>query len=131
MTKRGWFWVALGIGMLGCRTPQSAAVDPTSVVTLAPFQVLDAWVDGDSLKSVVQHSGGCDVHMFSLHTTSPLLKSLPPKQPVAWEHRSDDPCRAMVVDTISTSVAHLRGTPRGVTILLLDQWEPELFYTYP
>ena len=131
MTTRGWFWVALGIGMLGCRTTAPTADASTSVVNLAPFQVLDAWVDGDSLKSVVQHSGGCDVHMFSLHTTSPLLKSLPPKQPVAWEHRSNDPCRAMVVDTISTSVAHLRGTPRGVTILLLDQWEPELFYTYP
>ena len=131
MTTPGWFWIAFGMGMLGCRGSQMASENPAAVVNLAPFQVLDAWVDGDSLKSVVQHSGGCDVHMFSLHTTSPLLKSLPPKQPVAWEHRSNDPCRAMVVDTISTSVAHLRGTPRGVTILLLDQWEPELFYTYP
>ena len=131
MMKLGWFWIVVGLGMLGCRTTTPTADDPASVVNLAPFQVLDAWVVGDSLRSVVQYSGGCDVHTFSLHTTSPLLKSLPPKQPVAWEHRSTDPCRAMVVDTISTSVAHLRGTPRGVTILLLDQWEPELFYTYP
>ena len=131
MTTRGWFWVAMGLGVLGCRTTSPTADDRASVTDLAPFQVLNAWVDGDSLRSVVQHIGGCDVHTFSLHTTSPLLKSLTPKQPVAWEHRSNDPCRAMVVDTISTSVAHLRGTPRGVTILLLDQWEPELYYTYP
>ena len=121
----------MGLGVLGCRTTSPTADDQASVTKFAPFQVLDAWVDGDSLRSVVQHSGGCNVHTFSLHTTSPLLKSLPPKQPVAWEHRSNDPCRAMMVDTISASVAHLRGTPRGVTILLLDQWEPELPYTYP
>lgn len=131
MMKRGWFLVAIGMGMLGCKAIQTVPGEPAAVASLAPFQVLDAWVDGDSLRSVVQHSGGCDVHTFSLRTTSPLLKSLPPKQPVAWEHRSNDPCRAVVVDTISTSVVHLRGTPRGVTILLLDQWEPELFYTYP
>ena len=131
MMKLGWFWIVVGLGMLGCRTTPPTADDPASVVNLAPFQVLDAWVVGDSLRSVVQHSGGCDAHTFSLRTTSPVLKSLPPKQPVAWEHRSNDPCRAMVVDTISASVALLRGTPRGVTILLLDQWEPELPYTYP
>jgi|MDTB01.3.fsa_nt_gb hypothetical protein len=131
MTKRGWFWISIGMGMLACRTTQTVPDDPTAVANLAPFQILNAWVDGDSLRSVVQHSGGCGAHTFSLYITSPMLKSLPPKQPVAWEHRSNDPCRAMVVDTISTSVAHLRGTPRGVTILLLDQWEPELPYTYP
>ena len=131
MTTRGWFWVTIGMGMLGCSAIQTVPDDPAAVENLAPFQILNAWVDGDSLRSVVQHSGGCDAHTFSLRTTSPMLKSLPPKQPVAWEHRSNDPCRAMVVDTISTSVAHLRGTPRGVTILLLDQWEPELPYTYP
>lgn len=131
MTTRRWFWVTIGMGMLGCRATQTVPDDPAAVENLAPFQILNAWVDGDSLRSVVQHSGGCDAHTFSLRTTSPMLKSLPPKQPVAWEHRSNDPCRAMVVDTISTSVAHLRGTPRGVTILLLDQWEPELPYTYP
>lgn len=131
MTTRGWFWVTIGMGMLGCRAIQTVPDDPSAVENLAPFQILNAWVDGDSLRSVVQHSGGCDAHTFSLRTTSPMLKSLPPKQPVAWEHRSNDPCRAMVVDTISASVTHLRGTPRGVTILLLDQWEPELPYTYP
>jgi len=131
MTTRGWFWVTIGMGMLGCSAIQTVPDDPAAVENLAPFQILNAWVDGDSLRSVVQHSGGCDAHTFSLRTTSPMLKSLPPKQPVAWEHRSNDPCRAMVVDTISASVARLRGTPRGVTILLLDQWEPELPYTYP
>ena len=117
--------------MLGCRASQMASENPAPVANPTPFQILNAWVDGDSLRSVVQYSGGCDTHTFSLRTTSPMLKSLPPKQPVAWEHRSNDPCRAMMVDTISASVAHLRGTPRGVTILLLDQWEPELPYTYP
>ena len=121
----------MGVGMLGCRTTQTVSNDQASLSNLAPFQVVRAWVDGDSLRSVVQYSGGCGAHTFSLHTTSPLLKSLPPKQPVAWEHRSNDPCRAMVVDTISTSVDDLRGTPRGVTILLLDRWKPELLYTYP
>ena len=131
MTKSGLAWMAMAMGMWGCSATQSVPDNPAEVVNLAPFQLLNAWVDGDSLRSVVQYSGGCGAHTFSLHTTSPLLKSLPPKQPVAWEHRSNDPCRAMVVDTISTSVDDLRGTPRGVTILLLDRWEPELLYTYP
>jgi|TARA_B100001564_G_scaffold288027_1_gene251383 hypothetical protein len=131
MTKCGFVWIAMGVGMLGCRTTQTVSNDQASLSNLAPFQVVRAWVDGDSLRSVVQYSGGCDGHDFSLRKTSPLQKSLPPKQPIAWDHRSDDPCRALVVDTISTSVVHLRGTPHGVTILLLDQWEFELPYTYP
>ena len=97
----------MGVGMLGCRTTQTVSNDQASLSNLAPFQVVRAWVDGDSLRSVVQYSGGCDGHDFSLRKTSPLQKSLPPKQPVAWDHRSDDPCRALVVDTISLSLIHI------------------------
>ena len=57
--------------------PQSAANDPNSVVNFAPFQVLNAWVDGDSLQSVVQHTGGCDVHIFRCTPRPPLKASLP------------------------------------------------------
>ena len=65
--------------MLGCRASQMASENPAPVANPAPFQILNAWVDGDSLRSVVQHSGGCDAHTFSLRHHFPHAEK-PPTQ---------------------------------------------------
>ena len=77
----------------------------------APFAVLSAWIEEDSLWSVVQYGGGCGEHTFELEAVGLLMKSLPPKQPIRWVHRSPgDPCRAMITDSAEGSIDHLQGT---------------------
>lgn len=81
--------------------------------------------------AVVSYGGGCGEHRWELLPHGPLLKSLPPKQPLRLVHRSSgDPCRALVLDTVITSLTPFRGSPHGTTVLLLADWDKDLLYTY-
>lgn len=114
----------------GCQPP--TATQPLLVMREVEFDLLDVWVEGDSLHAVVRYGGGCKAHFFELQNDGPMLKSLPPKQPVRWVHRSEsDPCRALIVDTVQAAITPFRGTPHGSTFLILNGWDLPLTYTYP
>jgi hypothetical protein len=115
---------ALLLGVLGC---QSTRVVP--LVETAPFTILSAEVAGDSLEVVVRYSGGCEDHTWRLEKSAPMMKSLPPKQPILLIHGSHgDMCRALIVDTLHLELKPLRAGPIGVTLFLLETWKPELIY---
>ncbi len=98
----------------------------------AAFTWVNVWIDGDSLRAIVQYGGGCGSHDFVLEASGPMLKSLPPKQPLRVIHRSDgDPCRALIEESLAWGVRAYRGTPRGITELLLEDWTEPLNYPYP
>jgi hypothetical protein len=79
----------------------------------------------------VRYGGGCGEHAFTLEADGPLMKSLPPKQPLRWVHRSPgDPCRALILDTLTSDLTAFRGSPHGTTVLVLSGWEGSLIYTY-
>ena len=123
-------WVASVMCWQGCRPP--AATQSKSVMKEMAFDLMDAWVEGDSLHAVVRYGGGCKAHFFRLQKDGPMLKSLPPKQPVRWVHRSElDPCRALIVDTVHADITPFRGTPHGSTFLILTGWDLPLTYSYP
>ena len=89
------------------------------------------YIQGDTLYASVIYSGGCGKHNFSLESNGPLLKSLPPKQPLMIVHRSDDdPCRALIIENIKFDISSYRGTPSGTTVLLLENWNQHLSYSY-
>lgn len=97
----------------------------------AAFSVMSAWIEEDLLWTVVQYGGGCGEHAFELQAVGPLMKSLPPKQPIRWVHRSPgDPCRALITDTLKAPLTSFRGTPHGTTVLLLSGHDGNLLYTY-
>ena len=128
----------LGAWWTGCSsaeptTEESPQVDNPSEESWpeVPFTLLSVSVVGDSLTAVVQYGGGCGSHAFFLDARGPMLKSLPPKQPLRLVHRSSgDPCRALVLDTVRHDLTPFRGTPHGTTILTLESWDPDLPYTY-
>lgn len=96
-----------------------------------PYELLSAEVVGDSLRVQVAYSGGCGEHFWYLSPAAPLMKSLPPKQPLRLEHRSPgDPCRARLLETFTFDLQPYRGTPRGVTVILLENWNTPLTYAY-
>ena len=94
-----------------------------------PFDLLEASIDGDSLRVTVRYGGGCAPHDFSLHSNGPALRSMPPQQLLRIEHRANaDPCRALIQENHSFDLSSFRASPHGVMLLRLDEWE--LTYTY-
>ena len=120
----------------GCASPQDVAdstpvMESSSAWLEVPCSIDMATVKGDELVAVVTYSGGCGDHQFDLESAGPMLKSLPPKQPLKLVHRSSgDPCRAMVHDTLQLDVSSYRGSPRGTTMLMLEGWKELIPYTY-
>ena len=129
------FWavfVAAVAILAGCSSTQPTGEVGAEVAWAeAPFEVLAAEVQGDTLVTVVRYGGGCGEHRFELEADGPLMKSLPPKQPLRWVHRSPgDPCRALISDTVRAELTPFRGTPHGTTVLQLDGHDGNLIYTY-
>ena len=93
------------------------------------MEILSAEVVGDTLRLAVQYGGGCEEHALSVVAAGPLLKSLPPKQPIRVVHRTPgDPCRALIEEQLAVDLTPWRGTPNGVTVLLLENWNEPLIY---
>lgn len=141
-------WIAIGIcfvGWTGCRAkaPASSGEDRAAEKAIAqeqiqvdaqpeaPFELLEASIAGDSLVVLVQYGGGCGEHAFSLRQKGPMMKSLPPKQMLEVVHRTEgDPCRALIRERHAFDLTRFRGTPRGVTVILLENWNEPLNYAY-
>ena len=121
--------------MGGCRSAETptAPTPPTEAAwSEVSLTLTSVAVQGDDLVAVVQYGGGCGEHTLHLEANGPMLKSLPPKQPLRVVHRSSgDPCRAMIVDTLVAPLTSFRGTPRGTMVLMLEGWEENLYYAYP
>jgi len=116
-----------------CKTIEvnPSVVKETKELTENQFNYDTVFVSGDTLVAVVKYSGGCGSHEFKLESNGPLLKSLPPKQPLRIVHRSDgDPCRAHLKETYKFGIEDYRGTSNGATILMLENWKPHLSYSY-
>ena len=131
--------IALALCMSACNNAQDLATNTQAKEAMedlnswneTPFSVMSAWIEKDVLWTVVQYGGGCAEHAFELEAVGPLMKSLPPKQPIRWVHRSPgDPCRAIITDTLKADVTRFRGTPHGTTVLLLNSHDGNLLYTY-
>ena len=106
-------------------------VQETIPFTQTPFKIKDVVLKGDTLIAKVQYSGGCGNHQFEIEKNGFLMKSLPPKQPIKITHLSDkDPCRALIIDEFKWYIGDFRGTPSGTTVLLLENWNQQLIYSY-
>lgn len=111
-------------------TPLAAEDSVASTEDALPFQLLDVRVEGDSLRVQVSYGGGCGEHVFELRSAGPTLRSMPPKQPLVVVHRSPggDPCRALIQEWRSFDIQSFQASPRGLTVLLLD--DHTVSYTY-
>ena len=106
-------------------------VQETIPFTQTPFTFVDVVLKGDTLIAKVQYSGGCGNHEFEIEKNGFLMKSLPPKQSIKITHLSDkDPCRALIIDELKLYIGDFRGTPSGTTVLLLENWNQHLIYSY-
>ena len=122
--------LALTISVWSCSS-EKKSIDSQVVFEAVALDIDTAFIQGDTLFTRVSYSGGCGDHTFAIEPNGPMLKSLPPKQPMRIVHRSDgDPCRAMIIEELKYDISEYRGTPRGTTFILLENWKPTLSYSY-
>tara|TARA_B110000879_G_C11003678_1_gene444055 strand:+ start:52 stop:462 length:411 start_codon:yes stop_codon:yes gene_type:complete len=120
----------------GCKTESvvNVATQPIEIeraFTKTPFTIEDVKIVGDTLFAQVLYSGGCGDHYFEIESSGFLLKSLPPKQPVKIIHYStNDPCRAFINKDLTFDISDFRGSPNGTTVLLLENWNNDIIYSY-
>jgi len=104
---------------------EETKVEETQELTNSPFSFIEVAIEGDTLITQVQYSGGCGNHQFKIE------KNLPPKQPILITHRSDkDPCRALIREELKFYIGDFKGTPNGTTVLLLENWPQQIIYSY-
>ena len=124
--------IAISLILVGCSSTQSTnETDDSEVWAEATFDIMSATIQGDTLMTVLRYGGGCGDHLFELEAAGPLMKSLPPKQPMRWVHRSPgDPCRALILDSVWADLSPFRGSPHGTTVLQLEGHDDNMIYTY-
>jgi hypothetical protein len=106
---------------------------PSDPVSLASAEILS-----DSLALAVRYSGGCAVHAFRLIAFNYWLESNPVQVVAVLAHDDpDDPCDAIVSDTITFGLAPLReayrdsyGTPGTVVLHVTNDTADQESVTY-
>ena len=97
-----------------------------------PFSIVDASVDGDSLRATVQYGGGFRDHTFRLGSEGAATKSLPRQLRIRIEHEGQgDPGRALITKDVALDLFPLRDPSQGRIVLLLGGWDAPLEYVYP
>lgn len=135
MKWSGLFSLVVAVGAMSCAAQRAESgateVQDGGLWPEAAVEILSAEVEGDTLRLTVQYGGGCAEHALSAVAAGPMLKSLPPKQPIRVVHRTPgDPCRALIEELLAVDLTPWRGTPNGVTVLLLENWNEPLIYEY-
>ena len=119
------------VAFFACKSPQVDVATDSKELSEAPYTIDTAFISGDSLHTTLTYTGGCHTHTFEIASNGFLLKSLPPKQPIRIIHRSDDdPCRAFVKENLIFDISEFKGTPSGSTLLILENWNQHLSYSY-
>jgi hypothetical protein len=117
--------------LVGCSPKLGETLTASETWPEAAFEIESAAVEGDELVVRVQFGGGCAEHALTVESAGPLLKSLPPKQPLRVVHRTPgDPCRALIQEELRIDLKPWRGVPRGVTVILLENWNEPLTYDH-
>lgn len=128
------FFSLILISLASCKQNQEVATETVSAettLTESSLTIENVTIEGDTLFASVSYSGGCGEHEFSLEANGAMMKSLPPKQPLRIIHRSNnDPCRAHIVEELKFDISKYRGTPSGITVILLENWNQHLNYSY-
>ena len=90
-------------------------------VSSDPFELVEATVEGDALNVLLMFGGGCAEHEFTLVESAPMVRSMPPKRLLTIQHNGHgDQCRALIQEERTFDLTPYRGSPQGLTILMLD-----------
>lgn len=103
--------------------------DPFLPVASDLYDLVTAWIEDDCINLVVSYSGGCGTVDFQLHYDRQLMKSNPPQTSLFLAFADNDPCRAIVHDTLKFSLSPLNEYNFGDGLILnISGHEQNLLY---
>ena len=126
-------WFVLMALITSCSGPKNAGLDTLHAPSWdAPFTILDAHIEGDSLHATVQYGGGFREHLFRLESKGTATKSLPRKQELLLLHEGHgDMGRALIQSEHAFDLAPFRDPSQSLIKIRLDGWPEWMDYTYP
>ena len=119
--------------LMSCSGPKDAVTEnPHESNWDTPFTVLQANIEGDSLRATVQYGGGFREHLFRLESKGTATKSLPRKQEFLLLHEGHgDMGRALIQSEYAFDLAPFRDPSQSLIKIRLDGWPEWMDYTYP
>jgi hypothetical protein len=96
------------------------------------FDIDTAWVSNSCLHIAVSYGGGCGTVDFQLVYSNRIMKSYPPKTSLFLAFTDEDPCRAIVRDTMHFDIGPFEAMARaGGLYLNLDKYQHPMMFALP
>jgi hypothetical protein len=118
---------------LSMKTTEPAVTElPYNEIGSDPFHIEEVKVIGDKLRVVVSYGGGCGTVNWQVFYNNLVRKSFPPQTDLLLTLKDEDPCRAIVTDTLHIGLGQLESMARGGGVVLrLLPWEERITYALP
>jgi len=113
----------------------SSCADSGGLAINDPYQIDDAFTEGDWLMLIVSYSGGCETHVFSA-CYGKVIPAAINKMNLNVNHDSNnDQCEAYITEMITIDLLPIKeayiaetGDKNGPIGLLLSGWPEQVFY---
>ena len=101
------------------------------------YEMVYAYIKGDTLNIIVKYGGGCGLTSFALITNGYFMESNPVQLDVILSFKDEDPCEALITKQICFNILQLATlyndsyqTIEGTIILRLRDYENGLEYDF-
>lgn len=129
---------ATAAGPGGAEPVQMAEAFEATTWKVDPYAIEDAAVEGNELRLVVRHGGGCATHRFGLAVSRAFRESSPVQVSAVLTHDANgDNCRAVLTKTLRFDLTPLRDayraayrTERGSVVIQLWHQSRALRYDF-
>ena len=125
--------IVLLVVLASCSGPKNAGMDSVDAQNWdTPFTVLQANIEGDSLRAKVQYGGGFREHLFRLESKGAATKSMPREQELLLLHEGHgDMGRALIQSEHAFDLTPYRDPSQSLIKIRLAGWPEWMDYTYP
>ena len=96
-----------------------------------PYQLDSLAVNNHCLEVFVSYSGGCGEAEFDLYATNKVMQSMPPQAVLLLNFKDEDPCRAIVRDTLYFDLSNFNELAKsgGIWLHLKDS-DKRVLYSF-
>ena len=131
------FWMACNKDVPNVITPDSGECLTTVIDKQAfdnagndPFTLVNVFIIDDCLLLNVNYAGGCGVSEFQLFSTGEIMETEPPSLALKLGFNSNDPCEALITESMQFDLNAIQSLAEGEINLLLEGHDDRLRYSY-
>jgi hypothetical protein len=114
-----------------CLSPEITD-QPYTSLRRDPFHIENLSVEKNYLQVVFSYGGGCGDVNWDVYFNQLIKQSFPPQISFKMTMMDNDPCRAIITDTISVCLDEFESLARaGGVVIRVDPSEMEVMYSLP